>query len=739
MTTQPLHVALLWHMHQPYYQQGERGRYALPWVRLHGLKDYLDMLLVLEEFPDFHVTINLVPSLVEQILDYATGNGTDPFLEIGRKHASQLSDTEKFFLLDNFFHANTKNMIEPHARYNEIAKKRSQLRSQTDREHAVKKWKEADWRDLQVWFHLAWTDPLLRQRDPEISALVAQGRNFTEEQKASLLEIQRKILAQIIPAHREAQNRGQIEVSTTPYYHPILPLIIDTESARRALPNQPLPSRRFQHPDDAQEHVSSAVAQYESLFGRRPRGMWPSEGSVSPETIPLFASEKISWIASDQDVLAASLGRPSFERTSDGHLKDPAPVCQPYWVEYDHSRVAIFFREHLISDLIGFQYATWEPVRAAEDLVSRLMRIQKDLSGRDGPYVVSLILDGENCWEYYRDDGLPFLRAFYGEVLKHPELRPVTMSEALEKVPPRQTISRLHTGSWIYSNFHIWIGHEEDNAAWDRLSAARDAVMARSGQVEQESWNEARRRILIAEGSDWCWWYGDEHTSGMDDKFDELFRDHLAEAYRQVGLAAPPSLFQPIKRKSSAKVVQEADHPLAPTIDGKVTHYYEWQAAGSYDPALRGGSMHMADTRLRRLFFGFDKDNLFLRLDCDPNCACHEKVKETEVSVLIGNSDEWEITFSMSECRKGASSPIRVHRVGSKLPPGGGSDMGVSAMGSIIEIALPREQYRLLPRSDFTLQVVLRVSGREILRLPPREPVILRAPREGFEELLWII
>src|SRR5262245_40315488 len=495
-------VAFLWHMHQPYYEDLVTREHILPWVRLHSLKDYYGMVAVLEEFPEVRATFNLVPSLLVQLEAFAAGQAHDPYLELGLKPAEALMPEESDFIVDNFFSAQPQRMIDPYPRYRELLALRGDASAGSDGQGAARRFSTDDLRDLQVWQKLAWIDPSYLAGDQRVKGLIEKGRDFTEDDKALLRTIELELLNAVIPAYRKRAQAGQIEISTSPFYHPILPLLCDTDIYKHTHPQSPMPRHRFQHPEDAAEQLERAADCHKRLFGRRPVGLWPSEGSVSDAIVPLVAKAGFEWMATDELILARTLGL-NFNRDSGGHVDQPRRLYAPYRLAAGNRHVAIAFRDHALSDMIGFQYASWGADAAADDFVSRLVeagRRSRAASGEEP--TIFVILDGENAWEYFEGGGRPFLRALYHRLSHHPELRTVTMSEACKSA--RETLPGIFPGSWIDANFYIWIGHADDRRAWTQLAEARE-VLETATQVDEASRRQAREEILIAEGSDWFW------------------------------------------------------------------------------------------------------------------------------------------------------------------------------------------------------------------------------------------
>lgn len=588
-----LHVAFVWHMHQPTYRERGTGFAHMPWVRLHGVKDYLDMLLLLEDHPEIRQTFNLVPSLLDQVLAYADGSLTDAALDLLQRPASQWSHEDRTYALQRFFDLHWDHMAKPYPRYAQLLAKREELLSSFSPAEAVRALTHQDWTDLAVWFNLAWVDPSWRATEPLLNRLIAKDRGFDADDARQLADLHRRLMGRIVPAYRDMVARGAVELTTTPYYHPILPLLIDTQVARQARPHLPLPRRRFAWPEDARHHVRSGLDRFAGWMGFRPQGMWPSEQSVSPATLALLAREGVKWTLSDEGVLAHTLGV-RFERDGHGLPTRPELLYRPYVARTTAGSVAMAFRDIVLSDRIGFTYATWEPEAAAADLHARLTAIARRTPLEEP--LVTLALDGENCWEHYPGDGRPFLEALYRRITADPDIEACTMAEYLAKHPPSVTLPPIHCGSWIGSDYTTWIGEPTKNRAWELLADVRAAWQDHEGPGRDEAFQE----LLAAEGSDWFWWFGAGHDSGQDERFDAQFRAHLRAAWRAMGLPVPEVLDEPVTPRT------------LPGTDGQ----------GTYDPAAGQGAMHQgADHGLGRLDWWSSDTVVTMRLDLGPSFA----------------------------------------------------------------------------------------------------------------------
>ena len=616
--THPLYIAFIWHQHQPIYKSQQAGEYRLPWVRLHGTKDYLDLILQLERYPKLHQTVNLVPSLILQLEDYARGTAVDHYQKLTLTAVEDLKGADKREIIDHFFDANPEYLIIPHARYSQLYSQRQEK----GLEWCLQNWQGADYGDMLAWHNLAWIDPIFWD-DPEIAQWLEQGKNFTLADRQKIITKQREIIQRIIPHHRLMQERGQLEISTTPYTHPILPLLADSESGRVAVPGMPLPEKRFQWAEDIPRHLSKAKEIYESRFGCQPKGLWPSEQSVSPTILPYVAEQGFQWLCSDEMVLGQSLGH-IFSRDEQGNVYDPELLYRPYRLETPQGDLSIVFRDHRLSDLIGFTYSTMKADKAAEDLIGHLEAISASLQAKEEgggsaleePWLVTIALDGENCWEFYEKDGQPFFEALYQRFSDHPALKLVTVAEYLEQFPPTATIpsQNLHSGSWIDGTFTTWIGESAKNRAWDLLAAAR-MTLAEHPEATETTNPAAWEALYAAQGSDWFWWLGTGHSSHNDETFDLLFRENLITLYQALNEPVPANLYTPIDQHLST-----TDRPQEGWINITIDGYGQdqgWEKAGRIEIGGARGTMHRSSL-IQRLFYGSNHFNFFLRLDLQP-------------------------------------------------------------------------------------------------------------------------
>jgi alpha-amylase/alpha-mannosidase (GH57 family) len=723
-------IAFLWHQHQPYYPDDVSGDNPMPWVRLHGVKDYYGMAQHLLEFPEMHCTINLVPSLLLQLQAYTDRGATDRFLHVSRIPADGLREEDCLFLLENFFMANSDHMIRPYPRYSELHMRRAPGRN-TARE-ALKRFSEKDYRDLQTWFNLTWIHPLAFEKDAHLHELLTKGRFFSEAEKNWVLDKHLEILRQILPLHRQLAERGQVELTTTPYFHPILPLLLDKKLAREAMPDVKLPRFGGGYPEDAAIHVSRAVTQHASLFGKPPIGMWPAEGSVCQSMIPLLAQHGVRWIATDEEILSRST-QGFVSRDQHGHVVNPERMYRAYKVREGDSELGIVFRDHSLSDMIGFHYQRSEPVAAAEDFVRHLQNIGKAVSGNE-PALVSVILDGENCWEHYPGGGVTFLRELYRRCTSTPGIRSVSVGEYLQQQPPRDSLPHLFAGSWINHNFAIWIGHEEDNTAWDALHRAREHLRERTqaGYAAPQKLKQAWEELYIAEGSDWFWWYGDDHSSAQDALFDYLFRKHLQNIYTLLDDEPPVDLARPISKR-----VQRPTHSLPRSflnvrIDGRLT-FFEWINAGRYPThQVRGTMSEVSPRAIKEVYFGFSEQALLLRLDMEG--PARQVLKDfTALRVDFVEPADWEILVTWPD----ADTPRAVLQRKEAMQPASTSATIEVGVDKILEMAVPCDFLGLDIGQPVQFYLELLEENQSRDRAPREGTIQLTRPGPDFELRMW--
>ena len=584
------YLNLMWHQHQPLYPKDANGVYTRPWVRVHATKDYYDMASTVAQYPNVNVTFNLTPVLMLQLEDLA-GGAKDIYWTTSEIPAVSLSDEDKQFIAERFFDVNPK-IIARFPRYQELAEGRS----------GTAQWTDEDWRDLQVLFNLAWTDLDFLEVEP-LAGLVAKGRGFSEEDKVTLFAEHLRIISEVLPLHRQLWESGQIEITTTPLAHPILPLIFDTNLATVGDPTALLPDVRFQEILDADDQVIRGLDTAERLLGQRPVGMWPGEGSVAQLVMSLFSKNGVEWVASGESVLAKSIGVGSFERSADEVPTGASDLYRPWSAQLNRNPdVAMFFRDDRLSDLVGFEYSGSSGEAAAADFMRRLKSIHDSVDVQDAiasgqPYVVSVILDGENAWESYDNDGKDFLNALYRELSGSDFVKTITPGEYLDRFEHPEGLDEVWAGAWFQPNFATWIGEEEEALAWDYLAEVRADLKAAKGTVSDDAYAAAYEQMLFAEGSDWFWWYGSDQDSGHDTYFDTAYRELLGQVYDALGRERPLFVSVPIIPAPAIQASRSASAATTPLIDGLFGDYGEGGEFGEEDD---------------RVFYAFDQEALYL-------------------------------------------------------------------------------------------------------------------------------
>jgi alpha-amylase/alpha-mannosidase (GH57 family) len=702
------YLMLLWHMHQPFYKDLAEDVYTMPWTRLHTLKDYYGMVAIMKEFPTVHATFNMVPSLVWQIEDYARDTAHEAAYEVAFKPASGMGLTDRETLLNTAFQINYDNLLQRYPRFRELWEKAQK----SGLPIAARSFTPQDILDLQVLSQIAWFDEIFLAGDREVARLVKKERGFTEADKAIVRKKELELFKVTLEAYREAADRGQIEISTSPFYHPILPLVCDTNIASESHPGVKLPRRRFRHPEDAREQLRAAVELHQRVFGHRPHGLWPSEGSVSDEVLRLAAEEGFIWSATDEGVLGRTK-EIGFGRHGDGTTYGGDELYRPHILATGGKPISLFFRDHQLSDLVGFVYSRMDPHAAAADLHHRIKAAGRSTGHR--PAVVSVILDGENAWEYYPGNGREFLKAFYGRIAADPDLRAVTATEAL-KVTEQGTLSHIVPGSWINANYDVWIGADEDNRAWDLLNEARDfyAQNAANPNVSADNRLLAQQELWVAEGSDWCWWYGPEHSTANDDEFDLLYRKHLSNIYRLLGGSPTDDLAVPIKRPRVHARTVAPSAQINPKIDGRVTTYFEWMGAGLCQPDYRSGSMHGVAQLVEALHYGYSDEALFLRVDLGESFL-HDN-PDFEIRVNVDGASRVRLHAKIGE---GSVKALEFSKGDEALlVPLGTRDQIKVAFARIFEVRLGFSILGVAAHERVNLQVSIWMNGLPLQVLP---------------------
>jgi alpha-amylase/alpha-mannosidase (GH57 family) len=632
----PLRICFLWHQHQPYYRK--ESKFILPWVRFHAVKDYLDLPLLLDEFPTLKQTFNIVPSLLLQLIEYTKYGVIDRIQELSLKHPKELTLEEREEILHQFFVCNFQNLIAPYPRYLELYSK----------VNSGANLNEQDWMDLQVWYNLAWVGQLTRQRQ-QFQRYFLKGKDFTQKEKEFLLLEQLKIIEEIVPTLSRLYHLGQMELSISPFYHPILPLLCDTGYAKVALPEINLPEPRFRFPEDASRQIEIGKNFFNETFGFIPNGLWPSEGSLSTEVLDIILQQGFKWTATDSKLLYKTIGE-----------ENPLLQYFPFVYEKDSQRLVIFFRDSHLSDSIGFRYQQWREEDAVADFVNILKDIRSRLVNAFGEdcldyACVPIILDGENCWEYYKENGLRFLRMLYKTINETPEISTFTFSEIVETIQEEypHLLKGIYPGSWINANFYTWIGQPQKQTAWLWLTKARKLV--ESKKENTELYQKAMELVMIAEGSDWFWWYGDDNIAPNKEDFDKLFRWYLAKIYETLGEKPPEEILNPEGMLRTISLLTPPSKLLTDQNKNKLSIELGW---GMYYAKSAIGTMHTNQNFISEIYFGNTR-NMFLI-----GIRFLRKLSENDkVIVYFTNPLEFKIVLSAKEFSLNSAKTIEAKNI----------------------------------------------------------------------------
>ncbi len=552
-------ISLYWHMHQPDYRDSITSEYVLPWTYLHAIKDYSDMAYHLEANPKARVSFNFVPILLDQLEDYAaqfkTKKMRDPLLALlGAESLEAVSAEHCQLIVDSCFKSHHEKMLAPYKGYQRLYHL-YQVASQGGDDINLQYFSSQYKSDLLVWYHIAWMGEGVKRDNTLVKALIAKGSHFSVAERLALFDLVGELISNLIPRYKALQQRGQIEISSTPHYHPILPLLLDFSSAYDAMPNADLPLSPQYDGGAARaiNHLQAAKASHKLRFGLEPVGMWPSEGAVSKDSLLLMAKQGVKWAASGEGVLTNSL-RKSYPTKA--LVSRHEYLYKPYKVGDSHDEIVCFFRDDRMSDKIGFEYSKMHSSDAVQDFIRDLEHIYNTYQKSENP-VVSVILDGENAWEYYPYNGYYFLTELYEALANHPDIEMVTQSEIVAAVRhpnesgykvSAETLPEISAGSWVYGSFSTWIGSANKNRGWDLLCEAKSAYdkVLQAGNLSAQEVSQCEAQLSVCEGSDWFWWLGDYNAASSASSFDMLYRRNLSNLYLLLKQPVPANLANPI-------------------------------------------------------------------------------------------------------------------------------------------------------------------------------------------------
>ncbi len=600
-----LSIAIYWHMHQPVYEI--EGTYLMPWARLHAVKDYLDMVLVLEKFPKLKLNFDVVPALMDTIVNYINGYH-DIHSELTISDTEKLSGEEKSFILNNFFSPKFETMLYKSENYKALYQKRFS-KDVCDPDD----FSPQEISDLMALFNLVWIDPVHDERYPRIKELWAKQYNYTLEDRIEIINIHRQIIKEIIPTYKKYIDEGRIELTTSAYYHSILPILIDLKaSTKNTFTTEGLPPTLGML-DDARKQVRLALDKVEEILGIRPKGFWPPELCLGPKTLNLLAKEGIEWTISDEGILSDSINF-DFIRDFKGNLNDPYHLTKVYEYQTKTNPINVIFRDRSIPNLINFEYAGIDAKMAANDLFDKIKVVQnKLLVSPDQTHLLTIALDGENCWENYQNDGNDFLANIYSLIEADETLETVLISDYIKKDKHKKTLNKIYSGSWIDKTFQYWIGEPTKNKAWSYLKHTKDVYEAFAKQNKNyPHLDAAYNELMIAQGSDWFWWYGEPNNSGQDFVFDYMFRERLKNVYLILGLEPPEYLNTSLITKIEMPL-KHPTRPISPRMDGLAESIDDWYHSGNI--SLLDGPVFRESKNVDKILFGCDENNMYFRLN----------------------------------------------------------------------------------------------------------------------------
>ncbi len=584
-------------MHQPVYQESRNDYFLMPWVRLHAVKDYLGMLKIMDGYEKLKLNFSIVPILLTALDNYGNKGFHDLHSKLTVTPVEELSDEDKFFIINNFFDANYPNMILPNIRYADLYKKRY-----SSDEITINDFSDEEYSDIMAWFNLVWLGRHWQKNHPVIKDLFNKSGHYTLEDRVKIIDIHREIIREIIPAYKQYQEDNRIEILANPYFHPVIPILLDKKYTGELMK------------EDAERQIEQGVEKYKSVFGREPRGIWPSEQCISPKSLELFAQMGFKWTVADEGILAKSINK-EFVRDFAGYMEDPYDLTAVYEYEGKNKKpISIIFRDSVIPSLINFEYSQHNSVEAANDLYDRIKTVQSKLKqSPDKNKLLTIALDGENCWECYPDDGEIFIKTLYELIENDKTLETVLVSDYLDKVSGKKELKTIQTGSWINRNLKLWIDEPTKDLAWQYLIKTRQDLIAFSQEcTNQEVIENAWEELYVAQGSDWFWWFGEPNDSGQDEIFDYLFRIHLINIYNLFDKPVPDYLNVPLN-VYMGKPLRSPKSNITPIINGIVMKKDNWKHAGCIE--IPDGPILQKNKPFDKIYFGCDKDNLYLRFD----------------------------------------------------------------------------------------------------------------------------
>lgn len=653
-----LNLCFLWHMHQPDYR-GSDGVMRMPWVFLHAIKDYYEMPWLLSRHKGLKATFNITSTLIEQLNLYDDPLQNDYFLSLWEKHPSQLHEEEKRCLMSICKSTQHDTMVKPWPHFDFLYHK-----EQLSDEELI---------EFEVLFMLAWCGNYLRQENSLVARLIKKEKGYIQTDKTQLLQSLSVFIKTILPFYAALQKEGVISLSTTPYSHPILPLLIDINNAKYADIHSILPNNPMSLKEDAIEQVTRSILLYKKTFGLNPTGFWPAEGAIDAQSVSIYKEHGLHWIASDETILFRSLGSKARH-----NLYKP----------YRYNDMTIGFRDHTLSDFIGFNYRFKLGHKAAEHFMDALESIVK----KEHTPTLFVILDGENAWEFFENNAYDFFTEIYQCLLQTQWCKTMTMDE-MSKLESHGTLETLAPGSWINGNFNTWSGHPQKNRAWELIYQTRRDVENYFGVITDKVAKRVKSHFLAAECSDWFWWYGDDHLTRFSFEFDALFREHLIEIYHLLDMQPPSDLLEPIlTHKSTASFLLKPQASISPLIDGKNSYFFEWLGSGWIDESKLYSTMDRIRGPIEKIYYGHNDSTIFIAFEGDITSL---NTTSSVLQVTIEETGE-HLAFAMDRPRSDKKAQI--------------------AVSERIELALAQENFKAYRSVHLRFEIL---EGKHIVQVMP--------------------
>lgn len=703
--SEPLPVNILWHLHQPLYRPVGEDEFYLPWVRLHGLREYHDMAEMIERYPETAVTFNWSPVLLQQIDEYNEGY-TDRMLQLRDRPAGELSKTEQYQLVRGTFRANPTTMIEPYPELAALHRKWLKDRETAKRNQELS-WPKEKIRDCQVWGTLMWFGFSAIELYPELKELREKGEDFSTEAKQRVREVETELLDQLLPRWKKLEQESAIEISVNPYFHPIGPLLCSYSDIEQAMPEVPQPERQINWPEDGRWQLEEAKNMATEKFGLDEVGLWPSEGSLSNCFLEEVNNCGFKWTATAE----ALLHRINGNNGDKNHSK--------YRAYSWRGEIPVFFRDTGLSDLIGFDYSQMETENAIGDIFDHFRKIKQNTEGTPDR-VLSIILDGENPWEHFLDGGEAFLDQFYSKLAQSNEFRTTTPASFLAKKPELPTVEEMPAGSWISGDFNIWGGCSEDVRAWELLAETREALRGWD-DLSEEQLEKCWRALYAAQGSDWFWWYGEPFQSTDDGDFDQLFRNNLLQVYQEAGHPEPSYIHLPLQTTEEAGY-EPPRYFIEPEIDGEESHYREWWGAARITTSRSTQAMAKSTDRFETVRFGSNEENIYFSLG-------FEQPPPPETTFVFSLEDQ-QFELGPLEDHEGQ---LRERETKTPIKESNW------AYDQLLEARLPMENTELEPGDYCNFQLELVKEGSSFERYPARKKLAIPLLDKKSEAAEWTV